>query len=627
MWSRADDAARDPETARAVDAARERMDLLTRSDHSVSPSDTRERTLVQVSAPYGAADLSVVDKTYALLASGVGWVEVSLPPGEYSVRHQLGDESDVQFFTVTEGGGEQKIELPPLPFASPIPLYGTRYFSNGSDLSKLAGAGGNLRLLVWAPTKNATKRSYDNSRSRITLELARLRLEVFKVGDPASRPRVRFPEATWTQSGSALLGLTLDAGCYLLVQTDDDGRQRCMPVWVHQGLLTCVFLLSFESEGKRVPLELDHAAVTFLLIDGQRSNRWIDTLYLLEGVRKALTQGRDVQGWAGQSSKGREYVLENPLLHLMDAILLFSASRAAAKEAPSLYGLEAVKRFDEAFPDAQALLVSMIRLKITDESALPPEFKFAGPPMLRRSWEILLRGPRGNAMLGKVMNFPFTARGNGAWFIWSEEPRVLPVPRSEPTMTQSQGPYPAVLAEAAEVAPKSSGALSALLVAGANFLNNFHLKRRAPPPILEIPPPTPKAKMLAPPVPSVTYDAVVGMLVALTNSGILQKYLDSGRKYAASKGVAIDNEVLSRLVESLTVLKNKTLVKALTAEVLVREALVSLGLPKEKVVQLVRAALTDMVGRLDGSERAIALAAISTVVDAAEKWLGERTEP
>ena len=38
------------------------------------------------------------------------------------------------------------------------------------------------------------------------------------------------------------------------------------------------------------------------------------------------------------------------------------------------------------------------------------------------------------------------------------------------------------------------------------------------------------------------------MLVALTEKDIIQKYLDNGRRYAASKGVAIDDEVPRRLV-------------------------------------------------------------------------------
>lgn len=625
MQSLADDKL-DPATARAVQAARERMDSLTKNRDSVDSSDLEGRTKVVVSAPFGAGDLSIVDRTYALVASGVGWLDASLQPGEYSVRHQIGEESAIESISVLKGT-DQKVELPPLPFASPIPLFGTRFFRDGSDLKTLSEAGGNFRLLLWVPAADFAVRTPGPNSKRIESELNRLRLEVFDVNDPSIRQTVQLPEPIWTAQGSALLAITLDVGCYVLVQTDGTGRRSCMPVWVHPGMLTCLFLLSLDMDGMLIPVDLNHASVSFLLADGQRGNRWIDSLYQLEAARKALTLGRQVKGWAGESINAADYTKENPLLHLMDALFLFS-SVGASSDAPFAYGSCAAERFETSFPDSQAVLVSITRLKRAELAPSQEEFKFAGPPLLRRSWEVLLRAPEGNVALSKVMSFPFVADGNGAWFVWSEDP-VGPQLRTAPPTNTSDIQPPDSVARASGMRLGGENTLSAILLAGVNLIGGLFAKRQATKdemlleradPVLKSEIPALQNPISDPGAPLVTFDDVVGLLVALTENGIIQKYLNSGRKYAASKGVAIDDEVLHRLVQSLSVLRNKTLVKALTAEVLVREALLSLGLPKEKVIQLVRAALTDLMVELSEEDLGFAKQVMHPILGSVERW-------
>lgn len=625
MRSTADEERRDPDTARAVKAAREKMDALAKVTTLISGSDPNGGIEVEVAAPYGAGDLSIVNGSYALVASGVGWVNASLPPGTYSVRHQLGDESAIETIKVFEGG-PRKFDIPPLPFASPIPLFGTRYFHNGSDLRSLARAGGNFRLLLWAPAPE-TPVGADSNRTRIEAELKRLRLEVFAATGSSGRRRIELPAPTWTSNGSALLSITLEPGCYVLVQSDHTGRQRCLPAWVNPGLMTCVFLLSLEMDGSSVPLDLNHAGMTFQLLDGKRGKRWIDSLYQLEAARKTLTQGRQVQGWAGKSANSADYTKQNPLLHLVDAILVFGSTSASSREAPLEYGSCAAECYDNTFPDAQALRVAMTRLKRGDLAPLPDEFTFAGPPLLRRSWELLLRGPRGNAALGKVMDFPFTAEGNGAWFVWSEDPTRT---QAELNVREPDVRHSEALTRASALSIQGASALSAILVAGGKLIGGMFTKSSSPE--LEAPAvagehapdaaaPALQGQLAAPEGPVVTFDNVVGLLVALAEKDIIQKYLHSGRRYAASKGVPIDDEVLNRLAQSLTVLKNKTLVKALTAEVLVREALVSLSLPKEKVIQLVRAVLADLMSSLNDQDRVLANQVMARVLDTVERWL------
>lgn len=624
MRSTADDNRRDAATARAVDAAREKINSLAQPANLVEGSDSLG-IAIEVAAPYGAGELSILNRSYALVASGVGWVNASLPPGTYSVRHQVGGELAIDAIEVVKGG-PRKFNLPFLNFASPIPLFGTRYFYDGSDLKSLARAGGNFRLLVWAQAPR-TSVGTDKNRTQIEAELKRLRLEVFAAAGPLARQGIKLPPPTWTSSGSALISITLEPGCYVIVQSDPSGRQRCLPAWINSGMITCIFLLSLEEGGTAVPLNLDHAGITFQLVDGKRGKRWIESLYQLEVTRKTLHIGRQVQGWAGKSKNSADYTKENPLLHLLDAILVFGSAGSPSKDVSLEYGSCAAARFESSFPDAQALRIAMRRLKPDSSEPLLKDFTFAGPPLLRRTWELLLRNPSGNDALGKIMDFPFAAEGDGAWFIWSEDP-----PQTQRKLNTGQRDFRhrGMPISIGALPPLRATALSALLVQGAKLIGGVLTKGRSTEQDTRVvagePHPdaaalTPRGKLTAPAAPVVSFDTVVGLLVALTEENLIQKYLDIGLRYATSRGVKTDGQVLFRLVQSLNVLEDNTLVKGLTAKVLVREALVGLSLPNEKVIQLVQAVLIDLMSSLGEHDRALAYKVMARVFDAAEQWL------
>ena len=61
MRSTADEDRRDPDTARAVQVAREKMDSLAKVTTVIGGSDPNGGPGVEVAAPYGAGDLSIVN--------------------------------------------------------------------------------------------------------------------------------------------------------------------------------------------------------------------------------------------------------------------------------------------------------------------------------------------------------------------------------------------------------------------------------------------------------------------------------------------------------------------------------------------------------------------------------------
>ena len=571
--------------------------------------DPGQRTRVQVYTPDDAAELCIVDRTYALVASAVGSLDVMLPAGEYRIRQRVGDEEHIQPLTVTLGGAAQTVDLPLLLFPSPIPLPGTTFGdSAGSDLRQLATAQGNFRLLLWAPTDSMLDGEVAASKARIATEFERLRLEVFQATGPAARSSISWPDITWTERGNALITAELPYGPYVLVQRDELGRQRCLPLWVRPGFVTSVFLLSLQVDGAKVPLQLDHAGIAFLRpADFQRP--FESSLYQLEAARKALGLGRRMHGWVWRSHEvlGADEV-RNPLLYLIGALLLLSVPKTQLQADVLDYGGKAGENLGDDFPDAVAIR-SLISSPEKDPIQAHAAIELKGPPLLRRSWELLLRIPQGNVALGRVMTFPYTVDGTGVWFLWSEDPGGSEVPADDegvlsvPTSVvvdslQSWVGLGRVLYFAVTRATLLRGMF-------ANAFGSLGLRKALPSPDLS----------------SVSFDDVVNLLVALVDSGMLQKLLDKGQKLAASKGVRVDDEMLHRLLQSLQVLREKTLVKALTAEVLVREALVSLRLPKEKVVALARSALAGLLTKVDSEDQARALKAMSIVLDVAEAWV------
>lgn len=502
----------------------------------------------------GAAELYLVDNTYALIAQGVGRLNVDLVPGLYQVRQRVGDTESVHEFRVV---AEQpaSFSLPLLEFPTAIPLpKSTLVKGTGLEHRVLDAQKGNFRLLLWAPVSNSV------SAVVLAQALETLSLETFD-------GQRRVDLAAEFTDNSAWIALDLQPGSWVLVQQVAPGRQRCLPLRIVEGLVTSVYLLLLRDEsGREIPLQLQHVAVA-LLPSSMKGDAVVGPLRRLEAARKALALGRRISGWSTWDDARHG---ENPLLALMDDHL-------AGASAP----FEGLSTDDEW-------------MALDSAPRLPVPSILTGPPLLRPSWRRLLTMPSANAELLALFPFDYQVEGSNAWFIWNE------VPGARASRVKVNPP------EVIKAAPKVWGSLM------RKVLVYFSPRKSADQ--------TPQAVDVAE---APTYEELIRLFSALIESRTAREWL---RKTYRALENHVEGEKLpavQRMFGALVTVTDKTLLKAMGAEELVRSALSSLELPKEQRTEHARSLLRLLQQQLSENDRIL----IGGIIGAAGQWLlGQSTE-
>jgi hypothetical protein len=467
----------------------------------------------------GAAELYLVDSTYALIAQGVGRFEVDLVPGHYQVRQRVGDTESVHEFEVA-GEHAARFILPRLDFPTPIPLPDSVLaLGAGLEHRVLEPQSGNLHVLLWTPVSRPVAADTLNEAWKT------LSIESFD-------GQWRIPVTPQISEHSVWLARDLEPGSYVLVQQIARGRQRCLPLRIVPGLVTSVYLVLLCDDNEReIPLELQHAAITMLPPSMERIEV-IGSLRRLEAARKALALGRQVAGWSAWESDS----VKNPLLALIDD------HRAGVS----------------ALLDSQPVDADLMALDITTGQPLPDVLK--APPLLRRSWSRLLQIPSGNAALLALFPFDYEVESSNAWFIWNEVPGAR-TPHALGT--------PAI---AAKVKPGIWSTLAGLALAFSTLRKSNKQPVQA-----------------GQSVGSPSYEELVTLLTGLVENTITRKLLRA--TYRALEDSAKDEKdpVVQQMFSALETMTDKTLLKAMGAEELVRSALGSLELPQERRTEYARA--------------------------------------
>jgi hypothetical protein len=572
--------------------------------------DPTQRSKIHVFTQDGAAELCIIDRTYALVATGVGKLDVSLPAGDYQLRQCIGDDEQIQLLTVLPGSGVQDVELPPLTFPSPIPLPGTTLAGPlGAEAIRVEKASGNFRVLLWTPNADLSPGDWKPARERIEAQLKRLRLEDFLTGTPQELSVAVPDENDLANSVSILVAMNLSPGPYVMIQQGSAGRQRCMPVWICPGFVSVLYMLVLQVDGEAVPLQLDHAAVALLPAEDFEKN-YVSSLLKLESARKTLGAGRRTPGSVRVSAGLNEAVyIKNPLLSLMDAQLAVGGTSTHELDAFQSLADEAADSLGNDFPDVAAL--RLLKESAQTETKLD-KLKLRGPPLLRRSWAQLLAKRKGNAALSELMDFEFQVDGNGTWLIWSEEKhsRQLRTRKAqgggEPTPSDDaifppphEGILHSFMSLVVNLIPKLLGRTSNGRTTGDEDLLGTQLKQ-------------------------VSFDKVVQILVVLADSELLQRLLDNGQQAVTEKGALISQDSMLQLVSSLQVFLDTTLVKAIGTETLVRQSLNSLKLPEDKIVGLIRSLMTLLLDNLSKQDQAMVMKALEGVFTVADTWLKVR---
>jgi hypothetical protein len=392
----------------------------------------------------GASEMYLIDRTYNEIARGVGELNLDLIPGPYKVRQRIGDTEQITSFTVDAGSNDFNVITEPLAYLSPVPVKGTSTYQDlsgtGADAPSSSKPG--LRIIIRDPGGTAT--SDGKAFEHLMCEVGRLRIETLQ-----GTIVLRLSETQGSGTGELMCfaNVALEPGYYVLVQDAAEGRQLCLPLYVHKDWWPELYLLSLRdmnAENAPLGIQLANASVTFRAAGAQHPAGDI-ALGRLEAARKALGRGRAIGGWSSLPDPSKASTeLQNPMLALLDAHLLMPGSTPENIAAVEELIKSTATALGSQFPDVLALKIALYyadaerkrkakRNKGADakghgsvlaDPPLPKELtdtKLLGPPLLRRSWNYLLRGYRSTDSISGAMPFPFMVEPSNGWFIWSEQ--------------------------------------------------------------------------------------------------------------------------------------------------------------------------------------------------------------
>lgn len=517
----------------------------TSTGTSIDPSTGTVWT--EIEAGDGAAELYLYDRTYQVIGSGAGKLALPLVPGAYRLRQRVGDTTSTQAFAVPEDRERFTFVAEPLHFATPLPIEGTALYRPLPDVISPAGLVAieePLRIVVRAPDAEA---------------MAHLRAEVRKLAIRGVGSETR--QDIWTagtldeQGGYFQARFELDPGAYVLMRDGEDGRTACMAIHVVAGLTVQVCLLALRDlqSGQGIPISLDSAAIVYNEA-GVSINR--HSLLQLEAARKALGTGHAISGWDPAG---------NPMLALIEAQLRpHQPARKPRGDAPIELASEI---FGWNFPDVIAYYCA--RPEHPWITGHPPSIE--GPPLLRRSWDRLIRDDRSPQPLRQLMPARYVVEPTSTWFVWSVE--------NQAAHAAGEGPY-------ATPEPRAGASmLSRMAAASVDLFGQLASRIRPPAP--------PTGTLPA------TFDEGVAALVRLHERGELEPWLDGMQRIAAKVAPTharlLQDPAVQQLLGSLPVLLDPAVVRAFGVEKLARQVLAGLRLPDDQVISLLREIATFVI--------------------------------
>lgn len=396
----------------------------------MSPSDRTPVTLVAHAEP--GTDIFIIDSQFRIVARGVRRVEQSLPPGIYKVKCQAGSAVREEHVVLEPGAAVREVRCAPLAFQSSAPLAGTRatheyHMANAATLSRQVhvadGAGAKIFIFarVWTDPSGrdsvipppppgqhpATGLTLHDVTGRLVADLQQMGQADVAASDP------------W--SGCTI---ELAPGPYRLrVEVPDIGVLEQIVI-APPGWQVQVFLLQGNYGSPRSPIyRADLASASILLAratDGFDPHN--DSLHLTELARNALTRQRGVIARDLLTQLlGAKY--ENPMLGLYGAHAL-----AVNPEPDRPLLTQVVQRLRGMLgphPDVDALALQLGDL---------PSQAYEVPPMLRRSWSIVVEHAAHRRDLvprGSLASRASTAIwGESAWLIWTADAISEPVESS-----------------------------------------------------------------------------------------------------------------------------------------------------------------------------------------------------
>jgi hypothetical protein len=369
------------------------------------------------------AEILLVDSSFQVIARGLSPLIGRAPPGFYAMKTKVGDEENESLFALEPGGAVLNKKLKAPEFESPIPLLET---STTHEYHRAAvdqflqgfgsldgpldlGRGATVVICVRDPSganfaaelgvSNTKRAEYANS------------FTGFRILDAAGETLANLDEKAVHRLDAGFMGITvhLDPGMYSLgYGRGDDWICLALPAVTGWTFQVYVNLISAGKSPFDLVPDLADIAVLFdrtsIGFDAGRQD-----LLVGETIRKGLLDGRNYVGPSDMHMLLSEK-FANPILGLYAAHLMllepspnFKLLRTVIHNTTLMLG--------EDFPDVFALRwafehrmeAESIKLEMPKHSAQLP--KLSGPPILTRSWDLLLQAAK-DSQVNELSNSP-----------------------------------------------------------------------------------------------------------------------------------------------------------------------------------------------------------------------------
>jgi len=124
-----------------------------------------------VSAPNGASELYLIDRSFNEVARGVGKLEIPVVPGLYRVRERVGDTESVSEVLTVAVDANANFIMDGVAYESALPLPGTATYQKMPSQQQPQRTGPGVRIVVRDP--NGCKRDSGIAESCLMKEVER----------------------------------------------------------------------------------------------------------------------------------------------------------------------------------------------------------------------------------------------------------------------------------------------------------------------------------------------------------------------------------------------------------------------------------------------------------------------
>lgn len=350
------------------------LDLLQRV-RSASPQDLQSLVGLEVSSADPGTEVFIIDAQFRVVERGRETVQANLTPGIYKIKVKAGNRIHEEFVMLAPGQSGQKVEIGPLQIASAAPLESTartdapqRQSALRESLTHHAHLGKGSSLFFFVRDWESAVLSNPNAPSFLLCDLqGNVLLDLGQGGVQGGESR-RWAACN-VSVGPGVYRLQHNSGTCIVEQT-----LVASPGWQTQLFAAC----KRREESSAPEINLADSSI-FMKREGVGFHPADPEQRLIELARQGLAQGRMV-------------LPERIVMHILDAkfedpmLGIYGAHILLAQNAgPVDLGVVVANLRNllvDPHPDVESLA-----LQLSDRGS---SYRFEVPPMLRRSWALIV---------------------------------------------------------------------------------------------------------------------------------------------------------------------------------------------------------------------------------------------